>query len=225
MTQDERDPDDAPNRIELLSSMGDDESAPSTRRRFVTGVAGIAASLGFAGTASAIDPTGKYALHERKRAYQTQSAVRAAFEDHAEDLFDRLAEEDLLDASPAELVAEEGADVSAFMVGGEPSAHLHVETQTDEGRLTINVEPEAGRRYALLRDGDGSATVFDPEQDAETSGCYMVAGCIGDGCVCTDYEVCCDTTTNTCYTDGSIGTCSGCDYCVNNDCEDVCGFY
>lgn len=224
MKSDERDTDESVNRTELLSSMGDDEPTPSSRRRFMTGVAGVAASLGFAGTASALDPTGKYALRERERAYRPQSAVRTAFEDHAEDLFAELAAAGVLDASPAELVDKEGADVSALMVGDEPTAHLHVETETEEGRLTVNVEPEAGRQYALLRKEDGSATVFDTTQDATTSGCYYVTGCIGDGCTCTEYEICCDTTNNTCYTDGSVGTCSGCDYCVNDNCEDVCGF-
>lgn len=224
MSQDEPNTDEAPNRTELLSSMTDDEPAPSTRRRFMTGVAGVAASLGFSGTASALDPTGKYALRERKLAYQSQRAVRTAFENHAEDLFADLEAEGVLESSPAELVTDERVDVSAFVAGDEPTAHLHVETETEEGRLTVNVEPEAGRRYALLRGEDGSATVFDPDQDATTSGCYYVTGCIGDGCTCTEYEVCCDTTTNTCYTDGTVGTCTYCTDCVNDNCEDVCGF-
>jgi hypothetical protein len=225
MPTNEPDRDDELNRTELLSAMRDEESpTPSTRRRFVTGVAGVAASLGFAGTASALDPTGTYALRERERAYQSPSDVRAAFESHAEDLFAELAAEGLLDSSPAELLAEESADVSALMVGGEPTAHIHAEVETDEGRLGINVEPDAGRRYAILHEEDGSGTVIDPEKDASTTGCYLVAGCMGGGCVCTDYEVCCDTTTQTCYTDGTLGTCSSCQYCLNDNCEDICGF-
>lgn len=225
MTSGDQDPERPDvSRTDLLTSLSTEDSPDeeSTRRRFMAGAAAAAATLGFSGTASALDPMGGYALRERERAFADVETAHAAFRHHGEELLSHLADEEVLDETVETLLADETPDVSAFKMGDEPTAHLHVERELDEGRLGINVEPDTGRRYAVLVPDEGKATVFDPDSDVQPQ-CTAVAGCMGNGCTCPEYEVCCDIQRMTCYNNGKTGaTCSSCAKCTNDSCSDIC---
>jgi hypothetical protein len=215
------------------------ESTP-TRRSVLGAVGATMATAALSGVGAA---RGDSLQAKRARAlslkasYGSRDAVAAALDEHASDLLSDLADRGLLDAGDASAldlgeprsVDEYRAAIeqrkSAVHVGGVEAtdgtvtAHVSTSVWTDQGRLSIHVQPEAGEAHAAFRDGDdGGGTVFrDSGGDVEPQPfCeYSCSDCQIENCSATSsyraYEEYCCT-----YSDGSTDcdpTGDPCDSC------------
>lgn len=203
------------------------ESAP-TRRSVLGAVGATMATAALSGVSAA---RGDSFRARRARAlslkadYQSRGDVAAALDEHAGDLLSDLADRGLLDAGdagaldlgePRSVEAYHAAieqRESAVHVGGVEAtdgtvtAHVSASVWTDQGRLSIHVQPEAGEAHAALRDGDDAGgTVFrdsggdvEPEPICE----YSCSDCQLESCSASSSyrayeEYCCQ------YSDGSV---------------------
>lgn len=122
-------------------------------------------------------------------------------DDHAGDLLAMLSDEGLLDRAeidqlPVDRPAPpEAATLSrpgtTMVQAADERDRLTSVTEVAAGMLSVTVEPETGRAYAFLEDGE-SVTIFDPEVGrVEETDAEVTADCSGFAC--------CDTCTSYCY--------------------------
>ena len=139
------------NRRDALESVRKKETAPD-RRGFLRGaVASVAAALGFSGTAAAIDTTGEYELRKLQRQYKPMA--RQAAHDHGGELLELLAEHGYLTDGSIEEFDRFG--VSAWHVGDTATARIDGRLELADRQLSVSIEPETGRSYAVDDAGDG----------------------------------------------------------------------
>jgi hypothetical protein len=194
----------------------DRNETDASRRALLKGVAaGSVAAAGLSGTAAATEAVGRASLAEKEAVsarYDTERAVREAVADHAGDFLAALADEGYLDtADPADLVTEPRstdehlASDRSVAVGAVPAddgltAHVELAYRTDDHDLSVLVQPEAGRAYAHLDDGETVQRLdYDPEDGVSVEDtCIVTTVCDNQLCDSTAgnykvYEVeCCE---------------------------------
>ncbi len=219
MARDRREPEHETSRKELLDRVG-----PETDRRGVLRgtaaavVGGLTGILGFSGSAAA------------SRGSRPQG-IRATFRDHGEDLLAELADRGYLESPSVEglqaagrlVPAGTGLGTAAFRKSG--SAATAVKDLDDGRRLVASVEPDADRRYALVKppgrlsEGDEVTVVAETEEGWQTStndvtpdATYCDTDCYEGVCSCFEYYI--DHNFQTCYsTPTQCGVCySYCPY-------------
>lgn len=175
------------------------DELPIDRRSLLkkTAVAGATAGLA-AGSSAASEADSPARAVERDEA-------ESLLESHGRDLLAMLGEEDVLagdevselstgrTASPqAPLRGEPG---TALVDSGVAPARLVVVTTVDDGTLTVSVEPDTGKSYALLDDGD-STTLYNPD----------VGTLDADAIPQTDHcsQLPCDTDDGACYASSAL---------------------
>lgn len=209
----ERD-DDTVNRSEALEMLETEADEPTNhnRRRFLKGAASVAATLGFTGTAAAVDPTGQVELDLAKRPFETQAAAVGAVESHGQDVLDQLADHGYLDHSDAEAFEW---NVSAWRIDDTATARIDTEMDLDDGQLRVSVEPQTGRAYAVDTGGE-SWTRIDATGDVKPLDCTITYRCLdSSNCLyCEETEVCCDS--GGCFVGGGTGNCC-------SSCDSTCG--
>lgn len=142
----------------------------ASRRSLLKGVAAGSVAAAGVGTASAAGEAAGYATMAEKEQfraqYEDEAVVREAVAEHAGDFLAALADEGLVDsADPADLVTEprstkehlesdRSVTVGAVSAEDGLTAHIDVAYRTDEYDLDVLVQPEAGRTYAFLDDGE-----------------------------------------------------------------------
>ena len=148
----------------------------------------VTAGFGLAGaSATAAAQPGRPAAREE---------AEELFARHGRDLLSLLSAEGVLDRGEiAELVTDVPAQPGTVAANREGTALLALPDEADrlvsvtevtDGTLSVMVEPDTGRSYATLEDGD-SLTVFDPEvgrvedRDVSTESHCSNYPC-GDGC-------------------------------------------
>jgi hypothetical protein len=172
----------------------DSQSTPS-RRRVLGAIGATAGAVAASGVASAADTAsfqaGLARAQEVKAGYGSSAAVEAAVEAHAADLTDQLADRGLLDAGDASALAlaeptTSVAEYHAALDRGEPAvhvdaletddgvltAHISASVWTDQGRLSVHVQPGTGEAHAMLRDGDGGGTLFSDGDVGTAKDCW-----------------------------------------------------
>lgn len=204
-------------RSEALQILGADGTPD--RRNFLRATAASAlAAVGLTAPAAALDPEGRPALRHAANRYRDAATARRTVEREADDLLDLLAERGHLDEASVDSL--DGFRVSGRRVGDTATARISSVVERDGVRVTLAVEPEADRRYAVVRDG-GEPTVLDPaveDGEVEPSACMVGPSCVEDDSTsgCGDYDVhCCDTY---CYIDNYQGSCG--DFCQS--CTEIC---
>lgn len=209
-----------PDRRTVLQRTAGDGERTTARRSVLRGtLAAAAAAVGFTGAAAALDPSGGYRARQLRGRYSSRAAATAALESHGADVLDLLADEGYLaEASVADLADPEVNTVHG--PDGDLSAHVRTELRTDDARVSVVVEPEAGRQYAVVTFEDGGSTVYDPDTDDVEPQCIAGYGCDGGGCQCTSWEMrCCN---GYCYKDSVHGTCYDCSACATDPCQYGC---
>lgn len=208
-------------------------SADSSRRGFlgravgtVAGAVAAAAGVSQSGSArQARGPALQAHMRDLRRSYDVRE-VEFAVERHAGDLLADLADREALDVAATDALAVDelldagayrsrvatGADaatVDAVEVDGEVTAHLTVSKSVSDGRVTLHVQPEAGRSYAVYRPDGGRPKLLDGDATAAvcTTECSSCTGCCTSVCFGGQvYEqVCC------------AGTCT-----IGEPCDDCC---
>lgn len=213
MTREPKPTEDVTNsRRELLSSVGDDEATDTGRRSVLraTAAAGLA-TVGFTNAAAALDPSGDVELRTLERKYADDAEMRRTVEDRGEPLFELLAEQGYLSA--ARLDELDNWYVSAWTVGGTPTARIDSRQEYDDGQLRVSIEPETGRRYAVDSSGD-RWTILDPDADQQVKqrdASTATTSCLDDfSCYnCAETEVVCGD--GGCHIGPSGSCCSSCD--------------
>ncbi len=196
-----------PDRREALDHLAE-PSDDGSRRGFLRGVAAsAAAAVGLSGTAAALDPTGEVALDQLREQYAAPGAASAALRSHGGDLLAALANRGYLaDGAPGEFDDVVG---NSLLVGDTPTGHVMATTDVDGGTLTVVVEPENDRAYAvddsgdrwtLLKQRDGGVETAEVTPDG--SFCYSSSAvcfpcemhdyaCADGGCHIAPTGVCC----------------------------------
>ena len=218
---------DSVSRSNALKLLDDKGKRDTSRRGFLRGsLATVIGAAGFSGTASAVDSTGQFELRKVKRQYKSDAVARKALKAHGQDLFGQLVNRELLTNEEVDrLVAEQPVDVNGVIAADDmATALLRIETEIDQGKLHINVQPEASRQYAVLvsdRSKAEKVTVIDPSnQDSEAALCTYVTACLGSACACEEYNAACCP--GSCYLDGTTGT-TCCNCATAQRCEYACG--
>lgn len=204
-------------RSDALEMLSESESPTPERRSFLKGAAATGlATLGFTSTAAAIDPTGTVELKATHARYESQDAVRAAFETHAGELLGLLAQRGHLDGSVEELLGKE-VSTNATRVGDTATGHVEATTQLDDGELSVVVQPEIGRSYAVKR-ADGTTTLLEPETEDGVTTLSEATPQSKMRCVesitcsyCEDAEVSCNSGCTVLSFSGDC--CTGCEGC------------
>lgn len=158
------------NRRKVLESVGcDGDEANTGRRSVLRSVAATAlATVGFTNTAAAIETSRTAELRFRRMQYRSTDSVRTAIETHGEDLLELLGDHGYLDSSVEELLGED-VTVRATRFGDTTTAHIEATKELADGKLTVIVEPERGRSYAVERtDGDVKTLRTDASGDSTT---------------------------------------------------------
>lgn len=189
-----------------------DDSGTTRRAVLRTAAAGAVAGLAAAGGASArtmVEPAD----------YADPIAAEAAFADHGEDLLSMLADEGLLaEGDVTELHTRRPTDIGAVAADAEGTALVYhrggrrfvSKRRVDGGTLSVTVEPEDGRAYAIFRPDDGSARrLFQPAND--------LAGANLDGDFGTTAD--CDCRNETCSDGSRLEECTSC-FC-GTDCDEA----
>ena len=201
-------------RSEALEMLEPEEKRPENpnRRRFLKGAASVAATLGFTGTAAAIDPTGTVELDLAKRPFERREAAVAAVETHGQAVLDELADHGYLDRPDA---TDLDWNVSAWRVDGTATAKIDSLLDLDDGQLRISVEPQTGRAYAVDTGGE-TWTLFEPSGEVRPLDCTITYRCLdSSNCLyCEETEVCCQS--GGCYVGGGTGNCC-------SSCDSTCG--
>lgn len=167
------------------------DELPIDRRSLLkkTAVAGVTAGLA-AGNTAASDAESPARDVERGDA-------ESLLESHGGELLAMLDEEDVLaDGGTSELATGRstspeaplrGESGTALVESGVAPARLVTVTEVDDGTLTVSVEPDTGKSYAFLDDGE-STTLYNPDvgtldADAlpQTDHCSQLACLSGDG--------------------------------------------
>lgn len=208
----------APDRRSVLQTALSGDRGASSRRGVVAGaVASVAAALGFAGTVAGMDPGRAARLRRVEMRYRSDAVALDTIRERGAAVLDLLASEGHLSRGD---VAELGPpEVNAIGSGGVLTGHLAARTDLDEGELTVVVEPEAGRQYAVLDRNDGTgSTVFDPASDDGVQPvCDAGYACEGGGCVCEERVL--QYCNGTCYRyDRTGGSCTSCTACGSPAC-------
>lgn len=159
--------------------MSEDSSANTTDERTNTikrrslmktiGAAGSAAGLGIlsANTASAnqtasdISSADIEKLKAVKQQYTTSQAAENAILSHGEQLLEKLKNRDVIESetelnttfTPKKEYAEtaEGMGMTSFLSNGVSTAHIYTSKKLREQHLTVVVQPQIQRSYAILR--------------------------------------------------------------------------
>lgn len=168
-------------------------------------------------------------LRRVRAEYDDTEKVRTALETHATELIEKLANRDLLESDSISRLLNSEVIVSAVTVDGTPTAHIEMvkELSTNE-QLSVFVQPEVGRSYAIQKssDGDTSATIyeFSTEDDSLVSPeCTLGYACYNVSCGdFPDYEsyketYCCSG--GDCYTGSETDCCQQGKY---DSCSEVC---
>ncbi|PSP74944.1 hypothetical protein BRC81_17375 [Halobacteriales archaeon QS_1_68_20] len=125
------------------------------------------------------------------------AAAESAFEAHAGDVLDLLAEEGLLDGGVAALPTDRAVPVGALVGGPEGVAYfgladrpdlLKAVKRVDGGVLKVTVKPETGDSHAVFEPADQDVRHFyDPERDGvgvRSTGPSPSAECSCDEVIC-----------------------------------------
>jgi hypothetical protein len=224
---------DALRAVSDATDRGRTVDTDSSRRGFlgrtlgaVAGAVAAAAGASQSGAArTARGPAQQAYMRDLQRSYDAPE-VGFAVEQHADHLLADLADRDALDAASADALAvddlldagayhgrvaagTDAATVDAVEVDGEVTAHLTVSKPASDGRVTLHVQPEVGRSYAIHRPDEGRPELLDGETTASlcTTECSACSGCCTSVCFGGQVyeEVCCD------------GTCT-----IGEPCEDCC---
>lgn len=234
---------DSFNRSEIIGEIRNKgkQNTSSKRRGFLGAFAATAATVGFTGVASAVDPSGEIEYSRQMqnvhRSYESDTAAREAIETYGEYLLNHLVEQGYIE-NPDISEFSGGPEVATFDRDGEIVANVEVWKPVEEGRLHVITEPEAKRQYAILsRDdelntissdtesndvlvmdaSDGDGVTVEPQ--STTLSCY----CIGGGdffCGCTEKNVVCDLRSQSCYTYTCNSATASC--CCGPDSRNCC---
>ncbi|MFD1647294.1 hypothetical protein [Haloarchaeobius litoreus] len=226
------DRDEPMKKQELIGSMDDGSESVTeqpeddifSRRKVLGGLSAGAASLGFTGIASAIDPTGDVTAEIRRQEiisqYQPEEDAIETVNEEASELLEYLRREGYIESAD---VAEVNHDRVQVYTDNKPvpadgteeeaqeqRAHIHIRKETEDRTIGINVEPEVGRQYAVIiptTENSDEATVIsitDGEIQSD-DGCYYLDNACTTGvanCGCRERDVVCCTKTLDCYTNG-----------------------
>lgn len=236
-----------------------DKTSSVNRRQFVKalGAASSAAGIGALGVNSASADQEPHALSKLsseeksqldqklgqvQTPYNTPAAARKAIRTYGDELLDELERRDVI-TSPSELKTDEftpreqlsaereGMGITAFLADGVPTTHIHTSVKTGDHHLTVVVEPQLDRSYAILKQSPQdleSAKIIDPTaesvdatqaESAANAGKYCLHQSSdadptpGDNCLlkCEEYEFYCSADNSSCYL-GSFTQC----------CDDPC---
>lgn len=169
-------------------------------------------------------------LRKARKDYDSRKRVEAAIENHAGDLVKALASRDLLESESVSQLLGTDFTVSAVTVDGKPTAHIEIVKELSNGeRLSLFVQPQAGRSYAIQKskDYDTSASIYEfsaeddmlvsPECTAGGGACYNTT--------CSDFPDYESYKETYCCTDGSCYTGSETECCRDGQysgCGEVC---
>lgn len=207
----------APDRRSVLQTVTPDDGGTSSRRGVLAGaVASVAAALGFTGTVAGVDPGRVARLRRVERRYRSETAALDTIQDRGTDVLGLLAEEGYL--ARGDVAELDAPEVNAVETDGTATGHLAAATDVEGGQLTVVVEPEADRQYAILDlDDREEHTVFNPDLGGVQPRCPSGFGCEGGGCVCEEWEL--TYCNNTCHKYSQSGfQCSDCIACGSPAC-------
>lgn len=199
-------------------------------RRSVLKTVGSAAVAGIGLGASSNSVAAVETKRRLTRAYSDERRLRAAFEQHAEDIRRTLVAENFvaeefafsdltIDIDPNESgldpTAEDGrAGVTGVTEDGTATAFASVSTSSETHELTLFVQPERDEAYALVEPADGGDRMLVTDSEVRPQGCIKDE-CTTDCCggdkesYLKQYE--CDVNCENCNT--LIGTSCSCETC------------
>jgi hypothetical protein len=175
--------------LERVAEAGD--NSPSTARRGFIG--GALATLGLGGIGSVSAGSESSVVDDKRRLEQT-----------AQPLLDRLAGDGLLEAADTDVLPESemtlASTTGAMVVESESGPQRAFITETDDGKLEVNLGGAAMEPYAIHRPKSGEDQIYLPD---------------GNG----DYEQqVFESSTNNDVSTDQIANCDGCDCYENNGC-------
>lgn len=197
-------------------------------RRTVLKTASAAAVVGAGTAASSTSAAAMRTKQELAAAYADEGELRAAFEQHGDDLVDALHESGVVDASfglddlafdlDGDVTGLDPTDpdrlagVTAVKEGGTFTAFGMVSTSSDTHEIALYVQPERGVAYARAEPKDGGDPFLVSGDGVSPEGCYIDQ--CGDACSC-----CCWVTRKTYSCDSNCENC----YLYDTDCScNVC---
>lgn len=209
-------------RQTLLQSVSNRRNFLKTTFTLGASVLGTSATVG-AGTS----PIDRDVLQTTAREYYSTEQIRKALETHADDLLTELTDRGLLkSASVSELPINsltridefgpdsEGATVAGVVHDGEPMAKIQIRKQLSErNKLVVEVIPEEGRSYALLRTDTSAESGSTTSQTQVISPSSCSSGCVLVDTIC---EVYCGPYSCTCKV-AYYYDCDNCSYCEMQD--------
>jgi len=192
-------------------------SGPSpTRRSFFRGtIASVVGAVGFTGLAAAADPTGPAGVTQARQKFESQEVAATTVREQSQDVLDELVNHGFIESANIDRYLPDTIGISGVLTDNTPTAHLHTELVNVDREVSINVEPQVGRQFAVVSSEDvQEVTVVDPGGNSKDihPQCPAILACNGYGCTCPEYSVaCCGSN---CYFNGKTGNiCSGCGYC------------
>ncbi|WP_150123139.1 hypothetical protein [Haladaptatus sp. R4] len=150
-----------------------DEGTNSIKRRGLLktiGASSGAVGFGILGTSTAsadqadteISSAEIEKVNEAKQRYATSEAAKGAIHMHGEQLLEELKKRDILesetelhtaDFTPKKEYSEtsEGMGMTSFLFNDTPTAHIYTSKKLRDQHLTVVVQPQVQRSYAILR--------------------------------------------------------------------------
>lgn len=171
--------------------------------------------MGFTGLAAATDPTGPAGVTQARQKFKSQETAITTVQERSQNLLEELAAHDFIESANINRYLPDTVEVSGVLTAKTPTAHLHAELANVDREIAINVEPQAGRQFAVVSSEEvDEVTVIDPggsSSDIQPQ-CVATPVCNGYGCTCPEYNLACCR--SNCYFNGRTGqTCSGCASC------------